>query len=41
MRTFFQRVMAAQASRLASGTPTAEQLSEVVTSDVQAAVERS
>ena len=41
VRTFFQRVMAAQASRLASGTPTAEQLSEVVTSDVQAAVERS
>ncbi len=41
VRTFFQRVMAAQASRLTSGAPTADQLSEVVTADVLAALERS
>jgi SpoVK/Ycf46/Vps4 family AAA+-type ATPase len=41
VRTFFQRVMAAQASRLARSTPTADQLSEVVLGDVQKAVERS
>jgi hypothetical protein len=41
VRTFFQRVMAAQASRLANRVPTADQRSEVITADVQVALERS
>jgi len=41
VRTFFQRVMRAQGSRLAGGNPTAAQLSEIVPADVQAAIGRS
>lgn len=41
VRTFFQQVMSAQASRLAEGNPTAEQLSEVTAGDIEAAIGRS
>jgi len=40
VRTFFQQVMTAQATRIAGGEPTPAQLSEVIAGDIEAALAR-